>query len=109
MTEARKVNLCINCLRPGHTGLECKLSNCKICGRKHNSLLHIDTKAPHDASSSQPRPEDKQDNSENIRHTVAGLRVKRHIESSYAEQVLLSTAVVRVRDAREICRNVAHY
>ncbi|KAJ8957213.1 hypothetical protein NQ318_007775 [Aromia moschata] len=104
MTEARKVNLCINCLRPGHTGLECKLSNCKICGRKHNSLLHIDTKAPHDASSSQPRPEDKQDNSENIRHTVAGVagQAVRHsdIESSYAEQVLLSTAVVRVRDAR---------
>ncbi|KAJ8962545.1 hypothetical protein NQ318_000937 [Aromia moschata] len=104
MTEARKVNLCINCLRPGHTGLECKLSNCKICGRKHNSLLHIDTKAPHDASSSQPRPEDKQDNSENIRHTVAGVAGQAvrhsHIESSYAEQVLLSTAVVRVRDAR---------
>ena len=37
----KKANLCRNCLR-SHQG-PCKLSNCTICDKKHNTLLHFPT------------------------------------------------------------------
>lgn len=41
--EVQKINLCNNCLRKAHTGVECK-GQCKKCGSKaHNTLLHIDS------------------------------------------------------------------
>ncbi|XP_052749871.1 uncharacterized protein LOC128200456 [Galleria mellonella] len=32
--------LCCNCLRSGHSVLECNFGPCKQCQKKHNSLLH---------------------------------------------------------------------
>lgn len=32
--------LCFNCLRIGHRSTECKSSNCRMCGNKHDTLLH---------------------------------------------------------------------
>ncbi|XP_063979917.1 uncharacterized protein LOC135163941 [Diachasmimorpha longicaudata] len=39
-TEAKKRNLCINCLAPGHTVTQCNLRNCSVCQEGHNTLLH---------------------------------------------------------------------
>lgn len=36
--------LCYNCLR-SHLGSPCKFSNCTICHKRHNSLLHLDNSA----------------------------------------------------------------
>ncbi|XP_066585041.1 uncharacterized protein [Prorops nasuta] len=36
--------LCYNCMR-SHLGKECKFSACKICGKRHNSLLHFDSRS----------------------------------------------------------------
>lgn len=36
--------LCINCLRPGHKAQSCSSRSCKHCTKKHNSLLHFDSK-----------------------------------------------------------------
>ena len=36
--------LCFNCLRSGHRSDSCNGSTCRICGGKHNTLLHIDKK-----------------------------------------------------------------
>lgn len=33
---------CVNCLRSGHFAQQCRSGPCKICGKKHNSLLHFD-------------------------------------------------------------------
>ncbi|KAL0809214.1 hypothetical protein ABMA28_011436 [Loxostege sticticalis] len=33
-------HLCVNCLRGGHQSYQCRLGGCKICKRKHNTLLH---------------------------------------------------------------------
>ena len=39
-------NLCMNCLKPGHTAEQCRsLYKCSVCKAKHNSLLHDDTAA----------------------------------------------------------------
>lgn len=40
ITEAKKLNLCTNCLRIKHTN-QCK-GQCKKCGKAHNTILHID-------------------------------------------------------------------
>ncbi|XP_062530746.1 uncharacterized protein LOC134200893 isoform X1 [Bombyx mori] len=42
--EVSKLNLCLNCLRRGHASNECRLlGTCKICRKKHNTLLHVDS------------------------------------------------------------------
>ncbi|XP_043479886.1 uncharacterized protein LOC122509722 [Leptopilina heterotoma] len=43
--ETRKLSLCTNCLRPKHRAKECRSGPCRKCGKKHNSLLHIEEKA----------------------------------------------------------------
>ena len=39
-------NLCVNCMKPGHTAVQCRsLYKCSVCQAKHNSLLHDDSVA----------------------------------------------------------------
>ncbi|GAB1869625.1 DUF1758 domain-containing protein [Camponotus japonicus] len=40
----KNAKLCYNCLR-SHLGSPCKFSNCTICQRKHNTLLHLENPA----------------------------------------------------------------
>ncbi|XP_025993758.2 uncharacterized protein LOC113004496 [Solenopsis invicta] len=40
----KTAKLCYNCLR-SHKGNVCNFSNCSICNKRHNSLLHIDNYA----------------------------------------------------------------
>ena len=37
----KRVKVCFNCLRD-HLGKPCTFSNCKMCNKKHNTLLHRD-------------------------------------------------------------------
>jgi len=39
--EAKKLQLCLNCLHKGHSLQQCKSSHCKYCRIKHRSLLHM--------------------------------------------------------------------
>ncbi|XP_037931452.1 uncharacterized protein LOC119666242 [Teleopsis dalmanni] len=41
LTEARKLSLCLNCLKKGHQLKQCKSSFCRICSRPHHTLLHL--------------------------------------------------------------------
>lgn len=36
-----KNKLCFNCLKGKHISNECKSGHCKVCGRRHNTLLHM--------------------------------------------------------------------
>ena len=38
----KKANLCFNCLKSNHTMEECRSSRCKLCDKKHHSLLHVE-------------------------------------------------------------------
>ena len=41
--EVTSKRLCFNCLRPGHLVTKCPSThNCKLCGKRHHSLLHVD-------------------------------------------------------------------
>ncbi|XP_072398266.1 uncharacterized protein [Diabrotica undecimpunctata] len=39
--EAKRLRLCINCLRSDHFTKECKSSGCRKCGKIHHTLLHF--------------------------------------------------------------------
>ncbi|XP_052758555.1 uncharacterized protein LOC128202398 [Galleria mellonella] len=38
--------VCFNCFRAGHFANLCKKSGCKICKRRHNSLIHVTSDQP---------------------------------------------------------------
>ncbi|XP_059054714.1 uncharacterized protein LOC131848794 [Achroia grisella] len=40
--KSKELNVCMNCLRTGHITSRCRLSRCKYCKGKHNTLLHVD-------------------------------------------------------------------
>lgn len=40
IAKAHNAKVCMNCLRPGHSTSKCKLSHCKYCKSRHNTLLH---------------------------------------------------------------------
>ncbi|XP_024874745.1 uncharacterized protein LOC112456446 [Temnothorax curvispinosus] len=94
--QARIKGLCLNCLRPKHLAKDCIAGNCKKCGKKHSSLLHVETgnDTENKAKQSNLKPEqDSNTNSVSCNH--ANL-----VEAAAPKQVLLSTAVVRIRDRR---------
>jgi len=54
----KDAKICYNCLRT-HRGNPCKFSNCTICQRRHNTLLHLDNYAA-TIKSSGSKPESSQ-------------------------------------------------
>ncbi|XP_017762448.1 PREDICTED: uncharacterized protein LOC108552426 [Eufriesea mexicana] len=42
----REARLCKNCLRKGHTTIQCRSISCRICDGRHDSLLHPDRTQP---------------------------------------------------------------
>ncbi|XP_049875992.1 uncharacterized protein LOC126373761 isoform X2 [Pectinophora gossypiella] len=38
--KASSLKLCLNCLRSGHIAGACRLSSCRICNARHNTMLH---------------------------------------------------------------------
>ncbi|CAG9138228.1 unnamed protein product [Plutella xylostella] len=45
LSVVRENKLCTNCLRFGHNIDSCRFGPCKICSKKHNSLIHSDESA----------------------------------------------------------------
>lgn len=52
-TEIKRLRLCTNCLRFGHSNSECQSGTCKLCQKRHNSLLHRSDS--HDTNSQSPK------------------------------------------------------
>lgn len=42
LSQAQQLRACFNCLNLGHRSRECTRSSCKICGKRHHTLLHLD-------------------------------------------------------------------
>jgi hypothetical protein len=38
--EVKKASLCINCLRKGQIAQDCFSGSCRVCGERHNTMLH---------------------------------------------------------------------
>ncbi|GAB1860689.1 hypothetical protein CAJAP_01768 [Camponotus japonicus] len=101
LAEIRKRKLCTNCLRGNnHVSGKCKAGACKICGVKHNSLLHFQSK-------SSELSENAKTGNESSQATTKEATVMTQLSAAYNAHVLLSTAIVYVVDAngiRQPCR-----
>jgi len=43
LKAARKLSLCVNCLASSYTKQDCKSGNCRICNKRHHTLLHFNS------------------------------------------------------------------
>lgn len=43
ISKAKRLNMCLNCLRKNHTTDRCKSATCRKCQGRHNSLLHVES------------------------------------------------------------------
>ncbi|XP_063371975.1 uncharacterized protein LOC134660090 isoform X2 [Cydia amplana] len=77
--KVNELDICQLCLRPGHQLSKCRLSTCKYCSERHNTLLHTEI------------------NSDAVE--VAALTTEK-INLTQQSSALLSTALVRVSDAK---------
>ncbi|XP_049873590.1 uncharacterized protein LOC126375230 isoform X3 [Pectinophora gossypiella] len=78
--EALKLNLCLNCLRRGHSVKDCRLDGrCRECRQQHNTLLHVDQNV-------------NKDNNQVYQSTSIPIS----LAAQSASQVLLGTAMVQV-------------
>ncbi|XP_059062082.1 uncharacterized protein LOC131854916 [Achroia grisella] len=83
--------LCENCLRLGHSATDCRFGPCRHCSCKHNTLLHRDD--------THLQREVTDGGTQNNALTLFTLDNKSHAQvSTNSEPVLLSTAVLGVRD-----------
>ncbi|KAK9721103.1 Pao retrotransposon peptidase [Popillia japonica] len=78
----------MNCLRPGHIQKDCISSNCKHCGRKHNSLIHTNEREANKVNHDHGVANDTS-NSETIATTAM---------AGQSAQVLLATAVICLKN-----------
>ena len=39
--QAKKLRLCLNCLRYGHFNSVCRFTNCRQCNGRNNTLFHV--------------------------------------------------------------------
>ncbi|CAK9809183.1 hypothetical protein ANTQUA_LOCUS5922, partial [Anthophora quadrimaculata] len=81
--EAKKLALCINCLRSNHRSIDCTAPPCRICHKRHNFLLHFDKKS-----------EDKHGPAPSPNQSVVNLHAQ------VSPEGLLATAVVRLPNAQ---------
>ncbi|KAL0883544.1 hypothetical protein ABMA27_015698 [Loxostege sticticalis] len=90
------LKLCSNCFRSGHQSYNCRLGGCRICHKKHNTLIHKQNslQSPHNHQDS------KTDNhlpSPVVDSTPTSASVSSvSMSATSSGQALLSTALVKV-------------
>lgn len=94
-------NLCHNCMRStNHSSSDCVFGPCKLCHKKHNSLLHIDQKE----NSDNIRKQSAQVNNDTLPQSSALFAFKdsdsEHLyRGGRSQTILLSTALVEIADS----------
>ncbi|XP_063545181.1 uncharacterized protein LOC134753270 [Cydia strobilella] len=94
--KIKQLSLCTNCLRAGHDEPRCRLSSCRLCTNRHNTLLHINTQSTEPLASKSSTKSDcvlpcVQDQSKPAQDNIT-------LSSIHCSQTLLSTAIVNVQD-----------
>lgn len=112
------LKVCYNCFRKGHYANKCKRTGCKICKRKHNTLIHLElasrqpignNNTPSRQPTSNNDPPSPQallaltetGETSNDNHDVTlSARVSLDAKATgCVQEVLLSTALVKLHDA----------
>ncbi|XP_037826770.1 uncharacterized protein LOC119614723, partial [Lucilia sericata] len=87
--EAKRLRLCLNCLKKGHMLNSCISGNCQQCSLKHHTMLHIEkvkTDEPTKSSADQTAPTTSQ--------AVLISSGPPHFTKTPSSNVLLATAIV---------------
>lgn len=105
--EVRKANLCWNCLKYGHRVQKCTFRGCRHCGKKHNSLLHVEQSSSVAAGTSgsqgsQIISEVPRTSTLNLYTGNTSTSFDGHsnaaIQNKQVSEILLSTAMVKIAD-----------
>ncbi|KAJ8950955.1 hypothetical protein NQ318_008396, partial [Aromia moschata] len=110
LTKLKNKRLCTNCLRHGHSNLECRSSGCKICNKRHNSLLHIERQnnasvsnnsgkntSPKKSASTSSSQEQINSTTKDSKDVTISTHCNQH---KFENFVLLSTAVISIFDSQ---------
>ncbi|KAF9424739.1 hypothetical protein HW555_000040 [Spodoptera exigua] len=96
--------ICFNCLRSGHFANKCKKAGCKLCKRRHNTLIHVDYKDNIIANTHSGNSSNNNLSSSSVPSATTdanNVTLSAHIASSQGHtqrDVLLSTALIKLRD-----------
>ncbi|XP_050514991.1 uncharacterized protein LOC126890179 [Diabrotica virgifera virgifera] len=128
ISAAKRLNLCLNCLKNSHPTWKCKLQKCIKCHKVHNSLLHLnnpnanvprnmvttDINDPNQhRTGSNPNIDiidnciERSDNDQ--RQLSSSLHISKDVANSYEiSEVLLSTVLVRIVNGNKsiVCRGL---
>lgn len=99
LQSLQNYKICFNCFRSGHYANQCKREGCKICKRKHHTLIHVAEPIP----KPEPNPSSGTD-SDQEPETKPPLAMTGNLTLSASvaagqNEVLLSTALVKLVDA----------
>ena len=89
--QVKTLKACFNCLKLNHTAKQCNGSACRLCGRKHNTLLHRESSANNTTLGT---------SNSNNNNTTAVCNM-----ASDDQNVLLSTAIVQVQTSSNQWQN----
>ncbi|XP_039303907.1 uncharacterized protein LOC120357485 [Solenopsis invicta] len=95
LNKVKSMKLCLNCLRSKHTIKDCTVSNCRICSKKHSTLLHEDRGPSRENKNETNNQETKKESDSNKASTSVCASA---LSKQCAKQTLLSTAVVRIKN-----------
>uniref|UniRef100_A0A6P7H0Q6 Uncharacterized protein LOC114344670 n=1 Tax=Diabrotica virgifera virgifera TaxID=50390 RepID=A0A6P7H0Q6_DIAVI len=102
--KVRKMNLCTNCLKPGHYYKRCRQSTCKRCSSKHHTYLHPDrSRERNTPSMRQPVVKASENQAvDDLQGTLNTTNLTASAVSSKAspEQSILSTVLVNIVDGQ---------
>uniref|UniRef100_A0A1I8PSD1 DUF1758 domain-containing protein n=1 Tax=Stomoxys calcitrans TaxID=35570 RepID=A0A1I8PSD1_STOCA len=92
--EAKRLKLCLNCLRKGHSLKTCFSGCCRQCSSKHHTMLHMEQPStPHPSTSSQPvEPSSTQ------AVLTSSTDIPSGPSSSSSGSVLLATAIILAKN-----------
>ncbi|XP_045542800.1 uncharacterized protein LOC123723621 [Papilio machaon] len=90
----RLKRLCFNCLAHNHSVRFCRQSTCcRRCGKRHHSLLHLDRKQEYQNQA----PAESKELSELSKNTERDIKISTHFAHETQSEVLLATAVVKIK------------
>ncbi|XP_018362903.1 PREDICTED: uncharacterized protein LOC108761065 [Trachymyrmex cornetzi] len=87
--EARRLKLCMNCLRNDHFVKTCKMGSCRKCAGRHNTLCHRDT-----TNEKKNDDENKKQESKDADPKASSSVAVHHAVNMEKKHVLLATAIV---------------
>lgn len=94
--KIKDLRLCINCFSNSHTVSDCTSRNCKMCDKKHHTMLHrtiLHPNLPDETLASDPTPEIVSVPTVN-ENTIVSLPCNNSIN----KQIILATSIVRIKD-----------